>query len=334
MISIPRFLTPQRHLVKLYRIIVGTKSGVGLKRLQKKFDIFSAPLPIVYLLAETLQKHKHPLSPRLRGVLSHMRFSNAFSMSAFERALGAFGKSKIPTMPQKGLVAKIQNPHIVRPMNDADFAVPTKQYRRAIDTAVDAGFTLQFDMLGSADLQYRDMGRIDIHNALFKGGNPRMGDVIWKRAIHTKYQNHTVYIPCPADHMVMIMCEFYGNYLYECADPYRKIARQFAQHPMWVLDARDIILQNPNLDWAQIINTAELSGYGYQIRLLAQVLNKIFPHLVSKSNLRIMKKICPDTDVLQKIIRDKKIIKMHELNSKWFEQQLKDGNVPGCGHSI
>lgn len=334
MIGIPYFLTPQRHLVKLYRIIVGSDSSVGLKRLQKRFDIFTEPLSIVYLLAETLQKHKLPLSPKLRGVLSHMRFSNAFSMSAFERALGALDAQKIPVLAQKGLVAKIQNPHIVRPMNDADFAVPTKQYRRAIDVAIDTGFTLHFDMLGSADLQYRDMGRIDIHNALFKGGNPRMGDVIWKRAIPTKYQNHNIFIPTPEDHMLMIMCEFYGNYLFECADPYRKIKHQFSQHPMWVLDARDIILQNPNLDWAQIINTAELSGYGYQIRLLAQVLNKIFPHIISKSNLSIMQKICPDTNVLQKTTRDKIIVKMHKLNAKWFEQQLKDGNVPGCGHSI
>ncbi|MBQ3039002.1 MAG: nucleotidyltransferase family protein [Alphaproteobacteria bacterium] len=328
MIYIPKFLIPTGSLVKLYRIIAGTAPSGGLKTLQKRIDIFSEPLPMVFLLANQLGQNKYKLSPKLNGVLSHIRFGNAFAMSAFERALGALNAQKIPVLAQKGLVAKIQNPQIIRPMSDADFAVPNKQYRRAIDAAIDAGFTLQFNMLGSADLQYRDMGKIDIHHAMFKGANPRMDELIWKRAIPTKYQNHTIYIPTPEDHMVMIMCEFYGNFLYECADPYRKPERQFGQHPMWVLDARNIILRNPNLNWAQIINTAELSEYGYQIRILAKLLNKIFPRLISKPNLRIMKKICPDTYVLQKTIRDNKIVKLHQLNSKWFKQQLKSGKVP------
>lgn len=327
MIIIPRFLTPQKPIAKLYRIITGNISGAGLKRLQKQIDIFSATLPIVFLLAQTLKKNNYKLSPRLHGVLNHVHFANVFAVSAFERALDALNKKQIPVMAQKGLVHKVSNPQAIRPMNDADFAVPANQYRNAIDTTVGAGFTLQFDMLGSADLQYRDMGKIDIHRALFKGANPDMDADIWARTTQTTYHGHTIHIPTPGDQIVMLMCEFYGNFLYECGDPYRKIERQFGQHPMWVLDARNIILQNPDLDWAQIINTAQMSGYGYQIRILAKLLNKIFPKLISKTNIQIMKKICPDSNVWQCIARDKKIINLHKMNSEWFHKQLRNGNV-------
>lgn len=205
-----------------------------------------------------------------------------------------------------------------RPMNDADFAVPKDVYRNAIDLAVENGFHINHDMLFSADLQLRDMGCVDVHYSLFKGANPQMDSLIWLRARKIRTNDMDVMIPSDEDILLIIMCEFYGNFLFEAGSKDTAIRDIFANHPQWVLDARKIISDNPNLNWGRIMQTARMSGYGYQIKILTRLLNKILPGTVSTHALKIIDHFCPDYIVRKHLKRDKKIVYLHKINHKFY----------------
>lgn len=320
MIRIPAFLHPSRELIDLYRIHAGVYRGKKWSRIARKIDVVVEPLPMVFLLASALIKLGISPSAQLRGVLSHARFSNVLTMSTFERLARALSNEKIPLLAQKGLIFKLTSPNVIRPINDADIAVFKSDYARSIDVAKSVGFELKHQMMGSADMQYRDMGRVDIHVHLFKGINPITTDLVMSNATTHRYQDMDILIPCAADNLAIIMCEFYGNFIYECGDPTRKINRQFKQHPMWVLDAYNLIKNNPDLDWGRVMNIAKLSGYEYQIRILAKLLNKIFPGLISKNTMRLMRKMCPDYTVWPRVHRDKKMVNIHRLNSEYYDR--------------
>lgn len=322
MFFIPRFLKPKKSLIRILRVNAGIDTQTDIQKLIKSVDVYNEPLPLVFLLACAIVKtDKTKLTNQLAGVITHERFGNAMTMGAFQKICKLYNENNIPVLAQKGLVQKLIYPAATRPMNDADFAVPKDVYRDAIDLAVANGFHINHDMLFSADLQLRDMGCVDVHYALFKGANPQMDNAIWSRAQKIRYGDIDVFIPTPEDILVIIMCEFYGNFLFEAGSKDTDICDIFGNHPQWVLDAYKIISDTPNLNWGQIMRTAAMSEYDYQIKILVKLLNKIIPGLVSTHALKIIDHCCPDSVVKQCLRRDRKIVYLHKINHKYYVKQ-------------
>lgn len=319
MLLTPSFLKPRKNLVRLLRIHTGHISNISINKLIKSVNLYKSPLPLVFLLATAIYKiDKSQLPKQLAGVISHEKIGNAMNMAAFQKILKLYSEHNIPVMAQKGLVAKLLYPQSTRPMNDVDFYVPRHLYRSAINLAVENGFHINHDMLCSADLQLRDQGCVDIHYALFKGANPRMDDTIFHRAQQTQFAGTEVLIPTPEDRLIIIMCEFYGNFLFEAGSKGTDIRQIFAAHPQWVLDTYKIIHENPGLNWGRIMRTAKMSEYDYQIKLLTRLLNNIIPGLISKHATNIIDFLCPDKTVKKYLKRDKKIVYLHKKNYKIF----------------
>lgn len=322
MFRIPRFLIPHRSIVNILRINAGFIKKTNIHKLERSIDVYKEPLPIVFMLAMAIHKlNPSLLSKQLLGVLNYTRFRNAMNMAAFQKICKLFTKHNIPILAQKGLVQKLLFPQTIRPMNDADFAVPKDIYRKSIELAVEDGFHINHDMIGSADLQYKDQGCIDIHYALFKGANPKMDDTIWYRSQKVPYCGTEISIPCPEDILVIILCEFYGNFIYEAGSKKTDPAQIFANHPQWVLDAYKIIVENPELSWGKVMHTANMSGYDYQIKILTKLLNKILPNTISKHAAKIIDFMCPDEVVKKYLKRDKKIVKIYKANHKLYKKQ-------------
>lgn len=319
MLFIPNFLKPKKNLLRLLRVHTETIKNINAKQLIKSVDVYKAPLPLVFLLATAVYKtDKSQLTKQLSGVISYERFGNAMNMAAFQKISRLYSSNGIPVMAQKGLVAKLLYPQSTRPMNDVDFYVPRHLYRDALNLATENGFHINHDMLFSADLQLRDQGCVDVHYALFKGTNPKMDDIIFHRATPMKFADTEVLIPIPEDRLLIIMCEFYGNFLFEAGSKGTNIKQIFESHPQWVLDAYKIIRETPEFNWGKMMRTAKMSGYDYQIKILARLLNKIVPGLISKHALRIIDFMCPDSAVRKYLKRDKKIVYMHRKNYKIF----------------
>ena len=322
MFLIPRFLKPKKNLMALLRVNAGICQNVTIQKLIKSVDVYNEPLPLVFLLACAIVKtDKSQLTNQLAGVISHERFGNAMNMAAFQKICKLYNEHNIQVLAQKGLVQKLLYPAATRPMNDADFAVPKNAYRNAIDLAVEDGFHINHDMLFSADLQLRDMGCVDVHYSLFKGANPQMDDAIWSRARKIQINGLNVFIPSPEDILVIIMCEFYGNFLFEAGSKDTAICDIFAQHPQWVLDAYKIISDTPDLNWGQIMRTAQMSGYDYQIKILTRLLNKIIPGIISTHARKIIDHCCPDNIVNKYLKRDKKIVYLHKINHRFYMKE-------------
>lgn len=319
MIFIPHFLIPQRNIVRLLRTHAGVHKNVNIKKLIKSVNVYTEPLQLVFLLASAIYKlDKKQLSKQFAGVITHAVFSNATTMAAFKKICQQYNKHNIPVLAIKGLVHKLLYPHSTRPMNDADFAVPKHCYRNAIKIAVDSGFHINHDMKFSADLQLRDQGCIDIHYALFKGTNPKMDDVIFNRAKPISIMDCNVLIPQPEDIIIIEMCEFYGNFLFEAGSIDTDIKKIFAAHPQWVLDIYKIICENPNLNWGEIMKTAKMSEYDYQIKILAKLMNKIIPNAIPNHAMCVIDFMCPDATVKRYLKRDKKLVYMHKHNYKIY----------------
>lgn len=322
MFFIPQFLKPKKNLVNLLRALTGTDKKTDIKKLIKSVDVYNEPLQKVFLLASFVYKSdKSLLSKQLAGVLSHEKFGNAMNMAAFQKICKLYNQNGIVPLAQKGLVQKLLYPQSTRPMNDADFAVPKNVYRNAINLATENGFHINHDMLFSADLQLRDQGCVDVHYALFKGANPRMDEEIFNRATHLNTMGCDVLIPSPEDIIVIIMCEFYGNFLFEAGSSDTDITQIFDSHPQWVLDTYKIIKDYPELNWSKIMKTAKMSGYDYQIRILARLLNKIIPNIVPQHAIKIMEHMCPDMVIKHYLKRDKKLVYMHKKNHIYYQME-------------
>ena len=82
-----------------------------------------------------------------------------------------------------------------------------------------------------------------------------------------------------------------------------------------------IISDTPNLNWGQIMRTAAMSGYDYQIKILTKLLNKIIPGLISTHAEKIIDHCCPDEKVKKYLKRDKKIVYLHKINHKFYVKQ-------------
>lgn len=319
MLFIPRFLYPKKSLINILRINVGLHRPTDIQRLIKSVDVYNEPLPFVFLLACAIIKlDKKQLTKQLAGVISHERFGNAMNMAAFQKICKLYNEHNIPVMAQKGLIQKLLYPQSVRPMNDADFLIPKNVYRDAINLAVENGFHINYDMIYSADLQLRDMGCVDVHYTTVKGANPKMDDIIFERTKKLRVMNMDVLIPSPEDMLLIIMCEFYGNFLFEAGSRKVYIPDIFANHPQWVLDAYKIISDNPHLDWEKIMRTSQMSGYDYQIKILTRLLNKIIPGIISTNTRNIIDSLCPDRVVRNNLKRDNKIVKLHAKNHKLY----------------
>lgn len=322
MLFIPRFLKPQKNLIQLLRVHTGMYKNPNVDKLIKSVNAYTEPLQLVFLLASAIYKYdKSKLSKQFAGVITHAVFSNAMNMAAFKKICQLYNQENIPVLAIKGLVHKLLYPHSTRPMNDADFAIPKNVYRDAIKLATDAGFHINHDMKFSADLQLRDQGCVDVHYALFKGTNPRMDDAIFYRAKHINSMGCDVMIPCPEDIIIIEMCEFYGNFLFEAGSIDTDVRKIFAAHPQWVLDVHKIVRENPNLNWGEIMRTAQLSEYDYQIKILAKLLNKILPDTIPAHAMKVMDFMCPDATVRKYLKRDKKLVFMHKRNYKYYNNR-------------
>lgn len=320
MASIPKFLLPQKNLVRLLQTHAGLYKSPDIQKLIKSVDVYTEPLQLVFLLASAIYKYdKTKLTKQLAGVINHEVFSNAMNMAAFQKICRLYNAENIPVLATKGLVHKLLYPHSTRPMNDADFVVPKSVYRHAINLAVENGFHINHDLRFSADLQLRDQGCIDIHYALFKGTNPRMDDVVFNRAKHINVMGCNVLIPQPEDIIIIEMCEFYGNFIFEGLSLDTDISRIFSSHPQWVLDVYKIIRENPNLNWGEIMRTTQMSGYEYQIKLLAKLMNKIIPNAIPPHATKVIDFMCPDDVVRNYVKRDEKIVFMHKNNYKLYK---------------
>ena len=322
MFFIPKFLKPKKNLVNLLRVLAGVNKKPNIQKLIKSVDVYNEPLQKVFLLASVVSKFdKSLLSKQLAGVLSHEKFGNAMNMAAFQKICKLYNNNGIVPLAQKGLVQKLLYPQSTRPMNDADFAVPKNVYRNAINLATTDGFHINHDMLFSADLQLRDQGCVDVHYALFKGANPRMDDEIFNRASHLSTMGCDVLIPSPEDIIVIIMCEFYGNFLFEAGSADTDTNKIFDSHPQWVLDTYKIIHDYPELNWGKIMKTAKMSGYDYQIRILTKLLNKIIPNIIPRHAQKVMEYMCPDRVVKHYLKRDKKLVYMHQQSYKYYQME-------------
>lgn len=319
MFFIPRFLKPPKNLKKILQVYVGADKKTSIQKLIKSVDVYREPLQLVFLLACAVLKYdKKLLTNQLAGVLSHERFGNAMNMAAFQKICKLYNENNIPVLAQKGLVYKLLYPTSTRPMNDADFCIPKHFYRHGIDLAVQNDFHINHDMLFSADLQFKNMGCVDVHYAVFKGANPDMVDIMFARAKPMHTIGCDVLIPCPEDIIVIILCEFYGNFIYEAGSTKTDIKTIFASHPQWVLDMNKTIIDNPDLNWGKIMRTAKMSGYDYQIKILMKLLNQIIPGIVSTHTMKIIDVMCPDAIVRKYLKRDKKIVKLHAKNHKIY----------------
>ncbi len=324
MLRIPKFLTPQKNLIHLLRTHAGVYKSPNIQKLIKSVDVYTEPLQLVFMLASAVYKYdKKQLSKQLAGVINHEVFQNAMNMAAFQKICKLYNQENIPVLATKGLVHKLLYPHSTRPMNDADFVVPKPIYRQAIDMAVENGFHINHDLRFSADLQLRDQGCIDIHFAIFKGTNPKMDSVMFNRAKPLHAMGCDVLIPKPEDIIIIEMCEFYGNFIFEGLSLDTDVNKIFASHPQWVLDVYKIICENPNLNWGEIMRTAKMSNYDYQIKILAKLLNTILPNAIPAHAWKVIDFMCPDELVNQYVKRDEKLVYMHKHNYKLYNRNKK-----------
>ena len=311
----PFFLSLDRNFIDLIRIHVGYDKPDRLERVIKRLDIWHRPLMTTYFACIVANKYKLK-DARLNGILDHCRFKNSIIANTFSDISKKLNDAGIPVLAIKGVARRLLNNKDIRPMNDADFCVPKLDYKRAVEIAKDNGFNVMHSLYYSCDMLRGIHGAIDIHNTIFRGCSPASDKLIWSRAQRVSGFGTDVFVPCAEDLLFISACDYYGDFIYSMSSGKIDLDSIAIAHPFVLPEIINSIKNNPDLDWRRVMEIAEMSNAGYQIRAIVAQIEKIHPGIITDDAKKIMAEICPDNTYKHFIARDERIVKMYDTSRR------------------
>jgi len=211
-------------------------------------------LPLIYDRARR-DGVEHPVLPVLKGVKLHAWYANQILFSDAASAIRALREAGIEVMLVKGaaLVAEYYHDAGLRPMQDLDLLVPTKEAHRAFEVLRSLGYA---PLWGSADRvtvqdhsemhMVRLPGRIiDLHwHLLHSSLAPEADRAFWEASSSAVFQGECVRLLNPADHLLHVLTHAARSW--------------WAGVPLthWVADAIMIIGDGGRVNWPRFVEQA------------------------------------------------------------------------------
>jgi hypothetical protein len=212
-------------------------------------------LPLLY---HNLHAHNidNPFVKRLKGVHRHTWYKNQITINTMAALLRSFHDAGITTLILKGaaLVLLYYKDYGLRPMNDFDILVPTKEVQNAINVLRELNWTpraLSFKQLTERRLSFKHAQafddasgqELDLHwHVLFTCLESTADDDFWNSATTTSVKDVPTLALCATDQL-----------LHVCAHG----AWWHPEPPVrWIADAMVILNTTPDIDWDRLIEQA------------------------------------------------------------------------------
>ncbi len=204
------------------------------------------------------------LLARVRGILGYHAAKNAAVMCETAKLVGLLRDEGIPVLLCKGAAIKcLYGPNRVRHMWDADFAVPKRDYARAIELARSNGYE-GLAARHSVDMRGASGNALDIHSVFMRelliGGD----DAVWKRAVPASFYGQEVLVPCQEDLVIQLLINAAFDFA-QGLNPFK-----------WVADMVNFL---PGCEIDKLIDYAKELGVGAQVTFSLKILQPVLPEL-------------------------------------------------------
>ncbi|MDR0543693.1 MAG: nucleotidyltransferase family protein [Dysgonamonadaceae bacterium] len=270
----------EKDILLLRLLFCNSATQDNIDKLLEGYDMDSASLAFNTLLAYLMQEHsdiKFPdeLIPRLKGVIRFLQYKNAALLEGFSDAGKRLNAKNIPLLLIKGIAMRFLDISKPRLMWDVDFVVDEENYDEAIRCAEEAGFTIKWRWPHSSDL-IKGVAALDIHRlymhqhgtVAFTSNNIRR---IFIEARKETFCGVEVLIPRSEDLMLIALTNLYHNLV---VDRNEKVNRYYCCY-----DILKIITSN-QLNWDVIIDASLQMNVLYQIRIILEFVDELWPSAV------------------------------------------------------
>ncbi|GHV57725.1 hypothetical protein FACS1894182_07360 [Bacteroidia bacterium] len=251
-----------------------------ISELLEGYDIDSASIEFNTLLAYLMQEHSEiqlpeELIPRLKGVVRFLLYKNATLLQGFTEVGKNLNTKNIPLLLIKGAAMRFLDMNKPRLMWDVDFVVNEENYDETIRCAVKAGFEIKWSWPHSSDL-IKGAAALDIHRlymhqhgpAAFASENIKR---IFVQARKETFCGVEVLIPHSEDLMLVALTNLYHNLV---VDRNENVTRYYCFY-----DILKMIIRQ-QLNWDMIIDTALQMKVLYQVRIILEFINELWPSVV------------------------------------------------------
>lgn len=219
--------------------------------------------------------------PQIKGVYRYYQVQNALLMQKLFLYTHKLNEKNIIPLVLKGTAMRLHYaPGVSRMMADSDLAIFKDDYNNAIAIAHEMGGTC----LNEADhaITYRlGQSEMDIHRFIFKNNIEKNSD-IWTHIETIEVNGCRMNVLSPIDMFLHILdtqsrCIFVGE--------------MTERRMKWLYDAKMVLNNIPNIDWAVIAKRADQLNCSYRVHLMMKLFSSCFPEMITLKSVESIFKV-------------------------------------------
>lgn len=234
--------------------------------------------------------------PRVKGIVKRFTVENGKWFCVLPGVLEAFNKAGIAAMLVNGTAMKaFYEPEETRYQNAVDFLVHAGDIDSAGRILEKLGFRLQGTFWGQRVYRKHDVS-ITIHSVYLRA-NLLTGDLvdIWQHSSSITWQGEKAFVPCPELMLLIFLVQGLESC---CACIGNSQTNSFVNN---FVDSRFFLTEN-SFRWDTFIELVKSSNLALHVRLMLDVLNKLYPGIVAEKLLEALAYTDKDIANVQNLI--------------------------------
>lgn len=234
--------------------------------------------------------------PRVKGIVKRFTVENGWHFCVLPNVLEAFNKADVAIMLLNGTAMKaFYEPEETRYQNAIDFLLHAGDINSASHILEKLGFRLQGTYWGQRVYRKNDVN-IMTHSVYLRA-NMLTGDLadIWQHSSSITWQGKKAFVPCPEMMLLILLVQGLEAC---CSCISNNQANSFVND---FIDCK-YFLTDESFRWDTFIEQAKNSKLTLHVRLMLDVLNQLYPGVVSEKVLDGLPFTCKDVENVQRLI--------------------------------
>ena len=272
-----------------------------LARFFSQYNIELLEFPNVWLLSRLANRLHYACVPkaefpRVKGIVKRFTVENGRRFCVLPSVLEAFNRADVAIMLLNGTAMKVfYEPEETRYQNAIDFLVHAGELDSAGRILEKLDFRLQGMYWGQRVYRKNDVS-ITIHSVYLRA-NMLTGDLadIWQHSSSITWQGKKAFVPCPEMMLLILLVQGLEAC---CSCISNNQANSFVND---FIDCK-YFLTDESFRWDTFIELAKSSNLALHARLMLDVLNQLYPGVVSEKVLDGLPFTCKDVENVQRLI--------------------------------
>lgn len=256
-----------------------------LNELLKVWDIEVKGSAKSLMLSYLMKHHPHLKfteyeAPRLKGLLTHTRFSNLKIIAHYTKIGKALNAQGIIPMILKGGAMKFLRPDLPRIMGDIDALIPEKDFMKSAEIAVSLGYEYSKVDIHAIDLHEKgqENGILDIHRFIYMETGK---ETLWLKDLYKRAEEKIIFnvktlLPSNEDLLFILLTNLAKNLR-------NKTSQAGLLYSLF--DCKFLIENKPNFDWNIVKENAKKTKTEFQVNFAIKFINKISKNIIPQNIL-------------------------------------------------